>query len=76
VILRILYQGKAQALPGKVALPALADFTIDGQVVRPSKGDRVTLRRLDSAEGAWCVCTGRRFDFNEAGEPVLYIGLC
>jgi len=75
VILRILFQGKAQALADKVQIPTLDNFTIDGQVVLPVKGDRVTLRRLDSAEGAWLHCTGRRFDFNDADGPVIYLGL-
>jgi hypothetical protein len=75
VILRVLFQGQAKALADKVATPTLADFTMDGQVVLPTKGDRVTLRRLDSAEGAWLVCTGRRFDFTEEGAPVIYLGL-
>lgn len=48
--LRILLQGKAQALADKVQIPTLADFTIDGQVVLPTKCDRVTLRRLCSAD--------------------------
>lgn len=72
---RILLQGKAQSLADKVKIPTLADFTIDGQVVLPTKGDRVTLRRVDSVEGARLRCAGRRFDFTEGGEPVIYLGL-
>ncbi len=75
MLLRVLFQGKAQSLAGNVQIPTLADFTSDGQVVQPTKGARVTLRRLDSAEGAWLQCTGRRFDLNEEGEPVIYLGL-
>lgn len=67
-------QCTAQGLSEKVVTPTLADFTIDGQVVLPTKGDRVTLRR-NSTEGAWLVCTGRRFDLNVDGEPVVYLGL-
>lgn len=75
MILRILFQAKAQALADKVQTPTLADFTINGQVVLPTKGDRVTLRRLDNAEGAWLHCTGRRFDLNDPDGPVIYLGL-
>lgn len=73
--LQILFQGKSEHLSNKVQIPTMADFTIDGQVVLPAKGDRVTLRRLDSVDGAWLMCTGRRFDFNNDGEPVIYLGL-
>jgi hypothetical protein len=75
MILRVLFQGTAQGLAEKVVAPTLADFTVDGQLVLPTKGDRVTLRRLGSGEGAWLVCTGRRFDLNVDGEPVVYLGL-
>jgi len=75
VILRILLQGKSQSLADRVQTPTIADFTVDGQVVLPIKGDRVTLRRLDSAEGAWLRCTGRRFDLCDPDGPVIYLGL-
>jgi hypothetical protein len=76
VILQVLFIGeKAQRLADKVEVPGIEDFRVEGELVLPVKGDRVTLRRTDSTEGAWLACAGRRFDFAADGEPVVYVGL-
>jgi hypothetical protein len=75
MVLHILFQGRARDIAGKLMCPSIDDFRVGGQLVLPVKGDRVTLRRVGSVEGVWLRCTGRRFDFNEEGEPILYLGL-
>jgi hypothetical protein len=76
VILHVLFIGaKAQQLADKVKVPSIEQFRVEGTVVLPTKDDRVTLQRKDSVEGAWLTCAGRRFDFNSAGEAVVYLGL-
>lgn len=76
MILHVLFIGdKAQQLADKVKVPGIEQFRVEGTVVLPTKGDRVTLQRKDSVEGAWLMCAGRRFDFNTKGEPVVYLGL-
>jgi hypothetical protein len=76
VILHVTFIGdKAQQLADKVKVPGIEQFRVEGTVVLPSNGDRVTLKRTDCVEGAWLMCAGRRFDFNADGEPVVYLGL-
>jgi hypothetical protein len=76
VILHVIFIGdKAQQLADKVKVPGIEEFRVEGTVVLPTKGDRVTLKRTDCVEGAWLMCAGRRFDFNADGEPVVYLGL-
>ena len=66
---------KAQALADMVEVTGIEAFRVEGTVVLPTKGDRVTLRRKDTVEGAWLMCAGRRFDFSAEGEPIVYLGL-
>ena len=75
MILQVLFIGaRAQALADNVNVPGIDEFRIDGTLVLPTKGDRVTLKRKDSVEGPWLTCAGRRFDFAGESETVFTLG--
>lgn len=52
-----------------------ADFQVGADVFLPVKGDLLHLRVSVRGDAVWFKCSGRRFDFSSADDPVLHVDL-
>ena len=80
--INMVFIGRAEALAQQYEGLGATSFVVQDRVQRsaqallvPSIGDRVRLRMHPGPDTRTFRCTGRQFDFSEAGSPVLVVEL-